>query len=340
MVTVATPTGSPGTVIITGASSGIGRCTAALFARHGWRVGLIARGEPGLRATAADVRELGALAALAIADVTVSTDLRHAADAIVAALGPPDVWINCAGNGVYGRFASVPEAEFERVTAVTYGGTVNGSRVALALMAPHGHGTIVNVCSAIAFHGMPLMTSYAGAKAAVRGFGQALQAELRIADSRVRVCTVFPPAVNTPFFSHAVSYMGWPARPVPPVYQPEVVAAGIYLAASRGRPEMLVTGTVVAFSLATRLLPGLIAFAMTRLGFEGQISNDPNAARLEGSTLFAPSPHASSVHGPFGRHARRRSLHLWMCRYGSIRSGIQFLNGAAKRWATRRSASP
>ena len=125
----------------------------------------------------------------------------------------PDVWINCAGNGVYGRFASVPEAEFDRVTAVTYGGTVNGCRIALALMRAAGGGTIVNVCSAVAFHGLPLMTSYSGAKAAVRGFAQALQAELTIERSRIRVSVVFPPAVNTPFFSHAVSHMGWPAPP-------------------------------------------------------------------------------------------------------------------------------
>jgi len=179
-------------------------------------VGLIARGEAALAAAAAALRETGAQAATAVADVTASAALRDAADAIVTELGPPDVWINCAGNGVYGRFTTVPEAQFDRVTAVTYGGTVNGCRVALALMGPRQRGTIVNVCSAMAFHGLPLMSSYAGAKAAVRGFAQALQAELRMERSRVRVCTVFPPAVNTPFFSHAVSHMGWPARPAPP----------------------------------------------------------------------------------------------------------------------------
>lgn len=294
-----------------------------------------------MAAAAATLKATGVPVAIAAADVTSSTALKNAADAIVAELGPPDVWINCAGNGVYGRFAVVPEAQFERVTAVTYGGTVNGCRVALALMAPQGQGTIVNVCSATAFHGLPLMTSYAGAKAAVRGFGQALQAELRMERSRIRISTVFPPAVNTPFFSHSVSHMGWPARPVAPVYQPEVVAAAIHLAAMRGRPEMVVSGTAAVFSLAARVSPRLIAFAMTRLGLDGQITCDPEVARLEKPTLAAPSAEVSPVHGPFGRRARRRSMQVWLCRYGGrTLLGIGLLAGAATVWVIHGSALP
>ena len=152
------------TVFITGVSSGIGRGTAIAFAARGWQVGLIARGAAGLGAAAADVRGAGMPAATAVADVTDSAALRDAAQSLVTALGVPDVWINCAGNGVYGRFTAVPEAEFNQVTAVTYTGTVNGCRIALDLMRPRKHGVIVNVCSAVAFHGLPLMTSYAGAR--------------------------------------------------------------------------------------------------------------------------------------------------------------------------------
>ena len=303
-----------GTVFITGGSSGIGRCTAGVFARAGWRVGLIARGAPGLADAAAELSGAGAQVATSQADVADPAALTRAADELAGVLGPPDVWINCAGNGVYGRFSDVAPDEYERVTAVTYGGTVNGCRTALALMAPHGRGRIVNVCSAAAFHGLPLMTSYAGAKAAVRAFAQALRAELRMARSPVSVVTVFPPAVNTPFFSHAVSHMAWPARPAPPVYQPEVVAAGIYHAARHGAAEQTISGVATLFLLATRLCPGVIAWCMTQLGFDGQLSHDPEAVRLADPTLFAPSAHASPVHGPFGARARRRSMHLWLAR--------------------------
>ena len=327
------------TVVITGGSSGIGRGTARVFAKRGWQVGLISRGAAGLEAAAADVRMAGMPAAVAVADVTDSSALQAAADAIVSTLGVPDVWINCAGNGVYGRFTAVPEEQFNQVTAVTYGGTVNGCRVALALMQPSGRGTIVNVCSAIAFHGLPLMTSYAGAKSAVRGFAQALRAELAMERSRIRVSTVFPPAVNTPFFSHAVSHMGWPARPAPPVYQPEVVAEGIYLAATSGRGELIVSGTAAAFSLMTRISPRLTASLMCRLGFDGQLTRDPEAARLEQPTLFAPSAEAAPVRGPFGRRARGRSVQLWFSRTVSAISPALVAGAAALR-IIRPPASP
>jgi short-subunit dehydrogenase len=306
-------------VIITGGSSGLGRCTAAIFARRGWRVGLIARGAAGLAAAAADVTAAGGLAAMAVADVMDSAGLATAAAAIEEALGPAEVWINAAGNGVYGRFTDVPEAEFRQVTEVTYLGTVNGTRVALALMRPRGRGTIVNVCSGVVFHGLPLMTSYSGAKAAVRAFGQALRVELAFERSRLRVSTVFPPAVNTPFFNHAISHMGWPARPVPPVYQPDVVGRGIYMAAMTGRPEMTISGTVAAFALLSRIAPVWTGAVIRRLGVDGHLTRDAAADHGAAPTVFAPSEEASAVHGAFGRRARRWSTQMGLRRlYGRL----------------------
>ena len=192
------PRAAPRIVIITGGSSGIGRAAAGLFARRGWSVGLIARGAAGLQAALADVQATGATGAVAVADVADAEALDQAARALTAQLGPADAWINAAGNGVYGRLLDVTDAEFRRVTDVTYMGTVNGVRAALRIMLPRDAGAIVNVCSGIVFHGLPLMSSYVGAKAAVRGFGQSIQVELKMAGSRVRLATIFPPAVNTP----------------------------------------------------------------------------------------------------------------------------------------------
>jgi short-subunit dehydrogenase len=305
--------------IITGGSSGIGRCTATVFAREGWRVGLIARSAAGLAAAAEDVRAAGGTAAVAVADVMDSSALATAAATVEATLGPADVWINAAGNGVYGRFTEVPEAEFRQVTEVTYLGTVNGTRVALRLMRPRDRGTIVNVCSGVVFHGLPLMTSYSGAKAAVRAFGQALRIELGFERSRVRVSTVFPPAVNTPFFNHAISHMGWPARPVPPVYQPDVVARGIYMAAISGRPEMTISGTVACFALLSRIAPVWTGAVIRRLGVDGHLVRDAAADHGAAPTVFAPSKEASEVHGVFGHKARRWSIQMGLRRlYGRL----------------------
>jgi len=303
-------------------------------------VGLIARGEAALAAAATALRETGAQAATAVADVTASAALRDAADAIVTELGPPNVWINCAGNGVYGRFTTVPEAQFDWVTAVTYGGTVNGCRVALALMGPRQRGTIVNVCSAMAFHGLPLMSSYAGAKAAVRGYrpGAAGGAS---DGAQPRSCLHGVPTSreHAVFLARRIPY-GLARAAGAPVYQPEVVAVAIHLAAIRGRPEVVVSGTAVVFSLATRVSPRLIAFMITRLGFDGQLTSDPDAARLQRPTLFSPSAEASPVHGPFGRHARRRSLQVWLSRHQRRCMCVGVLAGVATTWVMGRLALP
>jgi short-subunit dehydrogenase len=312
--------GSAGVVVITGGSSGIGRGAAGVFARHGWRVGLIARGEAGLKAACSDVERHGAMAAAVAADVTDSEQLEAAAASIERELGPSDVWVNCAGNGTYGRFLDTPAEEFRQVTEVTYLGTVNGTRVALRRMLPRDGGRIVNVCSAVAFRGIQLLSSYSGAKCAVRGFGQSVCAELAHEGSRVRLTTIFPPAVNTPFFDHAVSHMGRRGRPMPPVYQPEIVAEAIYLAAMRGYRELPVSFTVVLFSLGVRLVPGLVDWAIRRLGYEGQLRAEPTHPVPCATTLFAASGSASPVQGAFGAEARRRSLHVLLMRLGAGRA--------------------
>lgn len=297
-------------IVITGASSGIGRCTAGLFASRGWKVGLIARGGAGLRAARDDVERHGAMVATAQVDVIEPDALEAAAVCIERALGPIDVWVNCAGNGTFGRFMDTPADEFRRVTEVTYLGTVNGTRVALRRMLPRDRGCIVNVCSAVAFHGMPLLSSYSGAKHAMRGFDQSIRAELSQDGSRVRLTTLLPPAVNTPFFDHAVSHMGKPGRPMSPVYQPEVVAEAIYLAALAGHGERPVTFTATLFSIASRLFPGEVRRAILRLGYDGQLTDQAASLARHEPTLFAASDRPSPVRGPFGAQARSVSVQI------------------------------
>ncbi len=299
-------------VVITGGSSGIGRSTAALFAHHGWRIGLIARGRQGLEESARDIAATGSLVATAQADVSDSIALSDAVLSITNQLGPVDVWVNCAGNGVYGRFGDVPETDFHRITEVTYHGTVNGTRIALAHMRERGQGTIINICSAAAFHGLPLMSSYSGAKAAVRAFGQAVRGELKLENSPIRLRSIFPPAVNTPFFSHAISHMGWPARPVGPVYQPQVIAQGIWLAAKQGNSDTVVSGTAALFSLACRISPTLIGWCMGRLKFERQTTHSESAYACLEPTVHAASTQSLGTRGPFGALARNWSAHLWL----------------------------
>jgi short-subunit dehydrogenase len=304
---------SRGVVVITGGSSGIGRCTAGLFAKHGWSVGLISRSAPALQAAYEDIAAYGVPGAIEQGDVTDIAALELAARSIESKLGPIDVWINSAGNGTFARFVDTPQQEFERVTDVTYHGTVNGTRVALRRMLPRDRGRIINVCSGIAFHGMPLLTSYSGAKYAVRGFSQALQTELARDRSNVTVSTIFPPAVNTPFFDHAVSRMGRMGRPMWPVYQPIVVAKAIWLSVHTPRDEVRISFTTVFFSLFTRYFPGTIKRMIRSMSYEKQLADNATTSKRYRPTLFQASKTHSSVQGGFGKRARKHSLHLiWL----------------------------
>jgi len=301
----------PGTVVITGASSGIGRATAALFGQKGWRVGLIARGEDNLDATRKDVVTAGGTASVAVADVADSAALEAAAVHIEAELGPIDVWINNAGVGIYGKFMDIPEAEFRRLTETNYFGTVNGTRVALRRMLPRDAGTVVQILSAISYRGVPLQSPYSGSKYALRGFTEALRSELVADHSAVHLTMVHPPAVNTPFYNHAVSHMPKPVRPPPPVYQPELVAVAIYFAATNRRREVKVTGSTVAVAIGNTFAPGLLDFVAGKLGTMAQQSNKGGAVAVRDPNLYRPGQTASATHGPFDGESLSTSVQMW-----------------------------
>ncbi len=308
---ITTSSTRPGTVAITGASSGIGRSAAALFGRHGWRVGLIARGAGNLEAARKDVVAAGGTASVAMADVADSAALEAAAARIEAELGPIDVWVNNAGVGIFARFMDTTEDEFRRLTDVNYLGTVNGTRIALRRMLPRNRGTVVQILSAISYRGVPLQAPYSGAKYALRGFTEAVRAELANDGSAVHVTMVHPPAVNTPFYNHALSHMPKPVRPPPPVYQPELVADAIYLAATTRRREVKVAGATLAIAIANKLAPGLLDLLAGPSGVASQQSDEGGAVAVRDPNLHGPGQKPSSTHGPFDGESLGSSVQMW-----------------------------
>jgi len=305
------PAAAPGVVVITGASSGIGRAAAAVFGKHGWRVGLIARSAENLDATRHDVITQGGTASIAVADVADSAALEAAAAHIEVELGPIDVWINNAGVGVYGKFMDISEAEFRRLTETNYFGTVNGTRVALRRMLPRDKGTVVQILSAISYRGVPLQSPYSGSKYALRGFTEAVRSELANDNSMVHLTMVHPPAVNTPFYAHAVSHMPKPVRPPPPIYQPELVADAIYLAATTRRREVKVTGATVGFAVANKFAPGLLDFFAGKFGVMAQQSDQGGAVEISDPNLNGPGKRPSATHGPFDGESLSTSAQMW-----------------------------
>ena len=301
----------PKVVAITGASSGIGRATAVRFARDGWRVGLIARGAEGLDQTRKDVIEAGGAASVQEADVADSAALEQAADRIAEELGPIDVWVNNAGVAVYGRFLDITEAEFRRLTETNYLGLVNGTRTALKRMIPRDSGAVVQVLSVLGYRGIPLMAPYCGSKFAGRGFTESVRSELIADGSRVHLTMVHPPAVNTPFYNHAASHMPKPVRPPPPIYQPEIIADAILLAATSRRREVKVTGSTWSMALANKVAPGLMDRLLGKVGVAQQQSDRGGAVAARDSNLFGPAQRLHAAHGPFDAESRGVSVQMW-----------------------------
>lgn len=291
-------------VVITGGTAGVGRATARRFAESGAKVAVLARGRDGLNATA---EETGALAISC--DVSDSAQVAAAADRIERELGPIDIWINNAMTTVFGRFDSLTPAQFERVTRVTYLGFVWGTRAALERMTRRDRGTIIQVGSALAYRSIPLQSAYCGAKHAIVGFTDSIRSELIHDGSNVKICCVHLPAVNTPQFSQCENHMPKEPQPVPPIFEPEVIADAIFRAAHHPRREMWIGWPTVKAIVGQRLVPGYADRYLARHGFEDQYTDKP---RIPGkpSNLFSPVPGDHGARGAFTAVAKDRSLVL------------------------------
>lgn len=308
------------TVVITGASAGIGRATARAFGARGDDVVLIARGRAGLDAAAREVEEAGGRALVVPTDVADHRAVEAAADAAVRAFGRIDVWVNAGFTSVFAPFTEITPEEYERVTQVTYLGFVNGTRTALARMTPRNAGTIVQVGSALGARSIPLQSAYCGAKHAINGFTSSVRTELMHQGSGVRITVVQMPAVNTPQFSWVLSKLPRRPQPVPPIYQPEVAADAVLQAADHpARKQYFVGASTAATLVANKVAPGLLDRYLARTGYDAQ-QTDEAGEPDRGDNLWQPMDDDTDhgAHGSFDRESRSRDPQLWASRHPAL----------------------
>jgi short-subunit dehydrogenase len=294
-------------VVVTGASAGVGRAIARRFAEERAHIGLLARGSEGLDAAVEDVERAGGRAIAVAADVAEHTEVEAAAQMVEETFGPIDVWVNNAMTSVFAPFTEIAPEEFERVTAVTYFGFVNGTRAALARMEPRGRGVVVQVGSALAYRGIPLQSAYCGAKHAIQGFTDSIRAELLHRGSGVRLALVQLPALNTPQFDWGLSRLSRRPQPVPPIYDPDVAACAVVRIARHPRREVWVGASTAATVIANAVAPGLVDRYLGHFGVDAQQTAEA-AAINRPHNLWQPVAADHGVHGAFGSRAHDRAI--------------------------------
>jgi NAD(P)-dependent dehydrogenase (short-subunit alcohol dehydrogenase family) len=287
--------GAPETVLITGASSGIGRATALELAGRGARLVLVARGKEALDDTAEEVRAAGAPGVLVHpADVTDEEAIREAVEGAVRQFGRLDAVVHAAQVMAYGTIEELPREVFETVVETAVHGTAVVARVVLPLFREQGGGHLLVVNSLLGQVATPLMGSYVAAKWGQLGLVRVLQQEVRDAPG-VEVSIIQPGGVDTPIYFQAASWTGSTGRPPPPVYSAERLGRRVVALLDRPRRQVQAGIFNPLITAGFRLAPAVFDFLVAPLLQRLAIAND-DVPPTEGN-VFRSQPSGNATEG-------------------------------------------
>jgi len=295
-------------VLITGASSGIGRQSATRFAKAGAKVILVARSGEALAEAVAEIEREGGQAMFAVADVADVEAFRAAADAGVARFGRIDTWVNNAGVGMFTKILKTDVADDRRLFDTNFWGIVNGSRLAVPHLLAAGGGALINVGSEVSDVSVPVQGMYASSKHAVMGFTDALRDEILHDHLPVSVTLIKPAAINTPFPRHAKNNLEQDATLPAPVYAVDLVADQILYAATYGSRELYAGGGGRLMAFLGRSFPAVMDVVASKFMYGQQLADRPADHSYEG--LHSPRGfHRAEGDVERDRHVQQVSLY-------------------------------
>lgn len=295
-------------VVLIGATSGIGRSAALRFAEHGARVVVAGRSMPALEALVHEIVAKGGQALAVPVDVAHFEQVKSVADQAIHTYGRIDSWVHLAAITMYAPFADTTADEFKRIVDVNLLGQVHGAMVALPHLRREGRGALIHISSIVARRSVPLQSAYAASKHGIIGFLDALRLELQHEGLPISVTNVMPGSINTPLFEKALTRLGVLPRPLPPVYEPELVAETILYVAEHPVREIYVGGAGKQFGLVQRLSPRLGDKLLAKIAFPAQKTDQRKPADSP-HNLFEHLQGYDRVKGAFSSEAKPFSLY-------------------------------
>lgn len=293
------------TIVITGASSGIGEATAEAFALRGARLVLAARDVKAVKVVAARCRSLGARVKPVYVDVTDPQSVRRLAAKAVGFGGGIDVWVSNAGVGAFGRFEDTPIEAHEQVLRTNLFGHIADAHAVVPIFKAQKRGTFINIISLGGYTGTPFSAAYSASKFGLRGFSEALRGELG-GHRDIHVCDVYPAFIDTPGLSHAANYTGRELKAPPPVFDPRKVADAIVELARRPRDTTTVGWTAPTARMVHGLAPGLFVSAMAGL-IDRYLRKAKPVPVTDGNLYHAPAVAGGIDYKHKRGHARREA---------------------------------
>lgn len=313
------------TIVITGASSGVGRAAAIEFAKHKATLVLAARGEKALYEAAEECKEWGANAIAVVTDVTDAHAVKELAKAAFELGGKIDVWINNAGILAAGDFEKTPVQVHTHVIETNLIGYVHGAHAVLPYFIQQGYGTLVNNISVGGWLPVPFGVGYSASKYGIRGFSEALRGELA-KYKNIHVCDLFPAFLDTPGTQHAGNFTGVVLKPAPPVYDPQKVARAMVNVAVNPKDGTTIGSVATLLRFAHFISPKLTR-NFTAL-FMKTYFNQADDIPVTTGNVFKPVEYGTSIYGGWNSPAdaaiRRKRFMI---------AGVLFTGVVAGLWA-------